>query len=248
MGEVGLGNRKDVRNAVEAARKAGGWASTPAYTRSQILYFVAENLAAREAELTARLAAMTGDEIAAASEVAASIDRTFTWASWCDKYDGAVHHTPIRNVTLAMPEPLGVVGVLAPDESPLLAFLSLTLPLIALGNRVVAVPSPRHPLAVTDFYQVLDTSDVPGGVFNIVTGERDELAGVLARHDDVAAVWYFGGAEGSAMVERESIGNLKQTWVSGGKVRDWYDPEQGAGAEYRRRSTQIKNIWVPYGE
>jgi aldehyde dehydrogenase (NAD+) len=117
-----------------------------------------------------------------------------------------------------------------------------------VGNTVVIVPSERWPLAATDFYQVLDTSDVPAGVVNIVTGVRDELAEVLAAHDDVDAVWYFGSAEGSAMVERLSAGNMKRTWVNYGRVWNWEDEEQGEGVEFLRRATQVKNIWIPYGE
>jgi aldehyde dehydrogenase (NAD+) len=117
-----------------------------------------------------------------------------------------------------------------------------------MGNRVVVVPSERYPLISTDLYQVLDTSDVPGGVLNIVTGPRESLARTLAQHDDVDGLWYVGSAEGSARVERESVGNLKRTWVNYGKRRDWFDAEQGQGLEYLRRSTQVKNIWVPYGE
>jgi len=112
----------------------------------------------------------------------------------------------------------------------------------------VVTPSPRHALIATDLYQVLDTSDVPGGVINIVAGNQDELAEVLAKHDEVAAMWYVGSAEGSATVERESVGNLKATWVNYGKARDWLDKSQGQGREYLRRAVQVKNIWVPYGE
>ena len=249
LGEVGEGNRKDVRNAVEAARKAGGWAKATAHNRAQVLYYLAENLEARAPEFEARLTAMTGAaHKAAADEVAASVKRLFYYAAWADKYDGAVHHTPVRNVTLAMPETLGVMGIVCPDDAPLLALVSLVAPAVAMGNRVVVVPSERHPLAATDLYQVLDTSDVPGGVVNIVTGERDALTETLARHDDVDALWYVGSAEGGRMVERESVGNLKQTWVNYGKKRDWFSAAQGEGREYLRRATQVKNIWVPYGE
>jgi aldehyde dehydrogenase (NAD+) len=249
VGEVGHGNRKDLRNAVEAARKADAWSRATAHARAQVLFYVAENLGARAGELTTLLAAMTGETARRARrEVEASLERLFHWAAWADKYDGQVHHTPLRNVTLAMPEPLGVMGIVAPPEAPLLAFVSTVAPAIAMGNRVVAVPSQRWPLAAVDLYQVLDTSDVPGGVVNIVTGIADELASVLADHDEVDALWYFGSAEGSAEVERRSIGNLKQTWTSGGRRRDWYDLEQAAGEEMLRRATQVKNIWVPYGE
>jgi aldehyde dehydrogenase (NAD+) len=249
VGEVGRGNRKDIRNAVEAARKAEGWTHATGHNRAQVLFYIAENLAAREAELADRLDIWTGSgKKAARREVEATLQRLFHWAAWADKYDGAVHHTPFRNVTLAMPEPLGVMGVVCPPEAPLLAFVSLVGAAIAMGNRVIAVPSQRCPLAAVELYQVFDTSDLPGGAVNIVTGLADELAEVLASHDGVDALWYFGSAAGSANVERTSIGNLKQTWVNYGKRRDWYDAEQAAGRELLRRGTQVKNIWVPYGE
>jgi len=248
VGEVGLGNRKDVRNAVEAAHKAAGWAKQTGHNRAQVLYYLAENLAARADELARRVASMTGDEAGAAREVELSISRLYTYAAWADKYDGDVHHTPFRMVTLAMKEPVGVVGVACPDEAPLLGFISLVAPLIAVGNTVIAIPSERWPLAATDFYQVLDTSDVPGGVVNIVTGKRDELAQTLAAHDDVDSMWYFAGAEGSEAVERLSAGNMKRTFVDHGHARDWTDATQGEGAEFLRQATHVKNIWVPYGE
>jgi aldehyde dehydrogenase (NAD+) len=248
LGDVGLGNRKDVRNAVEAAHKAGGWARGTAHNRAQVLYYLAENLAARADEFARRIAQMTGDEAGAEREVDASIRRLYSYAAWADKYDGLVHAAPMRNVTLAMNEPIGVIGVACGDAAPLLGFVSAIAPAIAMGNAVVVVPSERWPLAATDFYQVLDTSDVPGGVVNIVTGKRDELAETLAAHDDVDAVWYFGGAEGSTLVERLSAGNMKRTWVSYGRERDWFDAEQGEGREFLRQATHVKNIWVPYGE
>jgi aldehyde dehydrogenase (NAD+) len=244
LGVVGEGNRKDLRNAVEAAHKASGWARTTGHARAQILYYVAENLAARGDELAARLAAMTGGD--GAAEVAAAVSRLFTYAAWADKHDGAVHDVPIRGVALAMHEPIGVVGVAAPDEAPLLGLVSLVAPLVATGNTVIAIPSERHPLAATDFYSVLDTSDVPAGVINIVTGPRDPLATVLAEHDDVDAVWYFGGAEGAAAVERASASNMKRTWAEW-TPRDWHAAD-AEGREFLRAATQVKNVWVPYGE
>jgi aldehyde dehydrogenase (NAD+) len=248
VGEVGLGNRKDVRNAVEAAHAARGWARGTAHNRAQVVFYIAENLAARADEMAGRIARMTGDEAGAELEVEASIRRLYSWAAWADKYDGRVHATPLRNVTIAMNEPIGVVGVLCPDAAPLLGLVSTVMPLVAMGNAVVAVPSERWPLAATDLYQVLDTSDLPGGVLNIVTGRRDELAETLAAHDDVEAVWYFGGAEGGAMVERLSAGNMKRTWVDHGFERDWFAAAEGEGEAFLRQATQVKNIWVPYGE
>ena len=237
LGEVAEGNRKDVRNAVEAAHAAEGWGKGSGHTRAQILYFIAENLATRAAEFAARI----GRE-----EVDASIARLFTYAAWADKWDGAVHHTPIRGVTLAMNEPVGVVGIACPELHPLLGFVSLVAPAIATGNTVVAVPSEAHPLAATELYTVLDASDVPGGVINIVTGAKDVLAMVLAEHDDVDAVWYFGSKAGAADIERASAGNMKRTWVEW-HDREWLDPKQGEGREFLREATQVKNIWIPYG-
>jgi aldehyde dehydrogenase (NAD+) len=248
IGEVGQGNRKDIRNAVEAAHKAAGWARATAHQRAQVLYYLAENLAVRAEEFGHRLQAFTADAASAEREVALTIERIYTYAAWADKYDGAVHHTPYRNVTLAMPEPIGVLGIISPDAWPLLGFVSTVLPAVAMGNTVVAVPSTRAPLPVTDLYQVLDTSDVPGGVINIVTGLGDELARVLAAHDDVDGVWYFGSAEVSAEVERVSAGNMKRTWVDLGQGRDWGDSRRGAGEEFLEQATQVKNIWIPYGE
>jgi len=248
-GEVGLGNRKDIRNAVEAARAAADrWARTTAHGRAQVLYYIAENLAAREAEFAARLSTLTGAGAEDASrEVAASLDRLFEYAALADKFDGRVHHVPHRMVTLAMPEAIGVLGIVCPDEPPLLGFLAAVLPAVAMGNAVVAVPSPRWPLPATDLYQVLDTSDLPGGVLNIVTGPRLELAEVLAAHDDVDAVWYWGPPEGEAAVERLSAGNMKRVFSDHGRARDWLDRHDGAGEEFLREATQVKNIWVPYG-
>jgi aldehyde dehydrogenase (NAD+) len=208
-----------------------------------VLYYLAENLSQREAEFAARL--KEAGVAKAAGEVAVSIRRAFWYAAQADKYDGALHSTKSNHVTLAMPEPYGVMGVACPTDAPLLGFLSLVLPAIAMGNTVVAVPSQNMPLAATDLYQVLETSDLPGGVVNIVTGAREELVKTLAEHDDVAALWYCGSAEGAKAVEGMSAGNLKVTWTL--PNRDWTGGE-GQGREFLRRATQIKNIWVPYGE
>ena len=177
-----------------------------------------------------------------------SIARLFSYGAWADKFEGAVHAPPLRGVALAMNEPIGVVGVVCPDEAPLLAFVSLVAPLVAMGNRVVVVPSERYPLAATDLYQVIETSDVPAGVINIVTGARDALTKTLAEHDDVDALWVFGSQEASAMAERLSVGNLKRTLVDHGLATDWTDPGAAEGPILLRHAVQVKNIWIPYGE
>ena len=192
---------------------------------------------------------MTGASRAKANgEVAQSISRLFTYAAWADKFDGAVHLPPLRGVALAIPEPLGVVGAICPPEAPLLGLISVIAPLIATGNRIVAIPSEPYPLSGTDFCSVLETSDVPAGVVNIVTGSCEELAQVLSAHNDVDAVWAFGSASLSQTVESGSIGNLKRTFVDDGRQIDWYDPKAAEGALFLRRATDIKNIWAPYGE
>jgi aldehyde dehydrogenase (NAD+) len=248
VAEVGLGNRKDIRNAVEAAHAAKGWSKATAHLRAQVLFYLGENLAMRAAEMAGSIGGLTGaSAVDARAEVDLAIERIFSYAAWADKYDGRVHPTPFRNVTLAMPEPIGVMGVVAPDEPSLLGFLSVVLPPVAMGNAVIAIPSERWPLPALGCYQLFDTSDLPPGVVNIVTGRRDELAAVLASHDDVDAVWYFGSAEGSAEVEKLSAGNMKRTWVGHGAGRDWLDGREGAGEEFLREATQIKNIWIPYG-
>ena len=134
LGHVGLGNRKDIRNAVEAAHAAKGWGKATAHTRAQILYYIAENLSARAAEFASRLRDLTGKP--GEAEVEASIQRLFTYAAWADKYDGAVKSVPMRGVAIAMNEPTGVIGILCPDEAPLLGLISTMAPAIAMGNTV----------------------------------------------------------------------------------------------------------------
>jgi aldehyde dehydrogenase (NAD+) len=246
LGEVGEGNRKDLRNAVEAAHAAAGsWSKATGHHRAQILYYIAENLAARADELGRRISALTGGD--GAAEVEASVRRLFTYGAWADKYDGQVHQVPLRGVALAMNEPLGVIGIACPDEHPLLGLVSLVAPAICVGNTVVAIPSERAPLAATDFYQVLETSDVPAGVINIVTGAKDALAKTLAEHDDVDAMWYFGSREGVKTAELASAGNMKRTWCESAP-RAWTDAREGEGRAFLREATQVKNIWIPYGE
>jgi aldehyde dehydrogenase (NAD+) len=247
VGEAPLGNRKDIRNAVEAARAAGKWAKMTAHGRAQVLYFIGENLVQRHAEIVAKLAAFVGPEQAEV-EVDASVERTFTYAAWADKFEGSVHNPPARMVTLAMKEAVGTIGILAPDEAPLLSLLSLVLPAIAMGNTVVAVPSEPAATLMGELYQVFDTSDLPGGVVNLVSGKASELGKTLAEHDDVDAIWSFRDEASSALVKAGSIGNLKQVFSNDGRAVDWFDPAQAQGRWFLRHATQVKNIWVPYGE
>jgi aldehyde dehydrogenase (NAD+) len=246
LGEVGDGNRKDIRNAVAAALAAKGWARSTGHNRAQILYYIAENLAARRTEFVQRIDAMVGGHTGGA-EVDHSIARLFTYAAWADKYDGAVHSVPLRGVTLAMNEAIGCLALVCPTAHPLLGLVSLVAPAIAMGNTTVVVPSERYPLAATDLYQVFETSDVPAGVINIVTGARNTLTKTLAEHDEVDGIWYFGPQDGVAAVERAAADNMKRTWAEW-IARDWTSAAHGEGREFLRNATQVKNIWIPYGE
>jgi aldehyde dehydrogenase (NAD+) len=247
LGEAPMGNRKDIRNAVEAARKAAAWAKTTAHNRAQVLYYCAENLSQRRDEIAHRLAAVVGEKQAAA-EVDLSIKRIFSYAAWADKFDGAVHNPPFRNVAIAMNEPLGTVGIICPREAPLLGFLSLVMPALAVGNTVIAVPSEAYPLITGDLYQLFDTSDLPGGALNIVTGYTSQLLKPLAEHDDVDAIWCFGDEASAASAKAMSVGNLKQVWTNEGRAIDWFNPKLAEGRWFLEHATQVKNIWVPYGE
>jgi aldehyde dehydrogenase (NAD+) len=247
LGEVPLGNRKDIRNAVEAARKASGWAKSTAHNRAQVLYYMAENLSQRREEVGHRLAQAVGAEQAAA-EVNAGIERIFSYAAWADKFDGAVHNPPFRNIAIAMNEPIGTVAVICPYEAPLLGFLSLVMPVLAMGNTAIVVPSEAYPLITGDLYQLFDTSDLPGGAVNIVTGYQSQLLKVLAEHDDVDAIWSFADEASAAAAKSLSVGNLKQVFTNEGRAIDWFDVKQGEGRWFLQHATQVKNIWVPYGE
>jgi aldehyde dehydrogenase (NAD+) len=248
IGQVGDGNRKDIRDAVEAAHKAKGWADRSGHVRAQILYYIAENLAIRAEEFAKRLVDMTGMKAKdAAAEVQLSVERLFTYAAYADKYGGTVQETTLKGFVVGYTDYLGVVGIACPDDAPLLAFVSLLAPAIARGNTTIVIPSEKYPLAATDFYQILETSDLPDGVVNIVTGKRDHLTKTLAEHEDVDSIWYFGSAEGSYFVEYLSSSNMKRSFVGYGIPRDWASSEQGEGEEFLIESVQVKNVWIPTG-
>ncbi|XP_063157217.1 aldehyde dehydrogenase family 16 member A1 isoform X2 [Candoia aspera] len=248
---VADGNVKDIHNAVQAAHKAApGWAKQTAHARAQILYYLAENLELRRAEIASQLESLTGTEKEKALlEVDLSVQRLFYWAAYSDKYGGTVQETTLYGASVLFREPLGVVGIACPDEQPLLSFVSLFAPAVTRGNCVVIIPSERYPLLALDLYQVLDTSDIPAGVVNIISGSRDHLSQSLAEHQDIQAMWYFGSKAGSALVEWASAGNLKRTWVNyGAETRCWSDPQQGEGEEFLYQATQCKSVWMPMGD
>ncbi len=246
---VGSGNRKDIRNAVNAAVKAASWSSQSGHGRAQILYFLAENLAIRESEWIKRLETLCGvTNKQAKAEFNESLFRIFSYAAWADKYDGAVHSAPYRGVTMALPEPIGVLAQIAPEDQPLLTTISLIAPAIAMGNRVILIPSENFPSVALELVQTFETSDIPPGVINIVTGDKDELSNQLVGHAEVDGVWCWADSDTVAKVETTSALDLKRLWIHSDGDRDWLDPNQGEGLEFLRNATEVKNIWTPYGD
>ena len=246
---VGSGNRKDIRNAVNAAVKAASWSSQSGHGRAQILYFLAENLAIRESEWIKRLETLCGvTKKQAKAEFDESLSRIFSYAAWADKYDGAVHSAPYRGVTMALPEPIGVLAQVAPETQPLLTTISLISPAIAMGNRVILIPSESFPSVALELVQTFETSDIPPGVINIVTGDKDELSNQLVGHAEVDGVWCWADSDTIAKVETTSALDLKRLWIHSDGDRDWLDPNQGEGLEFLRNATEVKNIWTPYGD
>jgi aldehyde dehydrogenase (NAD+) len=242
-----LGNRKDIRNAVEAARKAAGWERQSMHGRAQVLYYLAENTQAHAERLIATLTAFAG-EAKARHELQCSVDRLMHFAAAADKFEGRVHQPPGNVVVMALNEPIGVIGQVAPDDWPLLGMVSLLAPAIAMGNRVVLVPSQRLPWITADWVQLLETSDIPAGVVNLVTGQRDELAPVLAAHADVDALWCLDASPALAtQLEALSAINLKRTWIDFNNSHPWDDTEAVDTERFLRQATHVKNVWVPYG-
>ncbi|MBI1334725.1 MAG: aldehyde dehydrogenase family protein [Armatimonadetes bacterium] len=243
--EIGRGNRKDIRNAVEAADVAYlAWSAATAFNRSQVLYYFAENFEAAKSQIVEALTTMGATPKAATAEFEASLDRILHYAAMADKFEAETHQAPSRSLIYTRKEAIGPVAVVAPADSPLLGFLSGCLPLIAMGNSVISVPSYANPLPALELYRIIEASDFPAGVWNIITGTPEELEKTLADHDGIQAIWHFGSKEGGEMAQRSSAGNLKQTWCQLGKSLNW---NATPSREFLRRATQIKNVWVPYG-
>ncbi|MDP7063309.1 MAG: aldehyde dehydrogenase family protein [Planctomycetota bacterium] len=246
-------SRKDLRNAVVAARKAApGWAKRSAYNRTQILYRMAEMLEGKSQEFTDVIAStVPGGKSRASREVAAAVDRLVAYAGWADKFGQVLGcnnpvAAPFYNFTIA--EAMGVVCVVAPAEEPLLGLISLLAPAICAGNTAVVVGSSEHPLATAILGEVCATSDVPAGVVNLLTGQRPELLEVMAGHRDVDAI----SAAGCTKAERTTLElgaaeNLKRVTVDTSKGKEWYDLER-MNSPYRIQPfVEMKTIWHPSG-
>jgi acyl-CoA reductase-like NAD-dependent aldehyde dehydrogenase len=240
-------SRKDARDAVVAARKAvPGWAGATAYNRGQVLYRVAEMMEGRAAQFAAECAAAEGLTGAAAAQVtAAAIDRWVWYAGWPDKVAqvaGAANPVAGPYFNFSVPEPTGVVAVLAPPLSSLLGLVSVLAPVIATGNAAVVVASERAPLPAVTLAEVLATSDLPPGVVNLLTGRTAELAPVLAAHMDVNAIDLTGAAAaGRAELERLAAGNVKRVFAA---EDDWSAPP---GLARMLAFLEIKTVWHPVG-
>ncbi|MBT6097973.1 MAG: aldehyde dehydrogenase family protein [Marinovum sp.] len=245
LGQIPVANRKDVRNAVEAAQKAANWSTTSGHLRAQILYYLAENLSARSAEFAEKLDAYSGQNNGLV-EVEESIKRIFNFAAWSDKHDGDVRNVPIRGLALSVNEPVGTIGVFCSDGFSLLGLVSTIAAGLSMGNRMILICSEAAPLIATDFYQILDTSDVPAGVVNILTGSHADLAKPVSTHMDIDAVWCFSSTDISKLVETSAAFNLKRTWVNYGREKNWQKNDDFQS--FLSAATETKTIWIPFGE
>jgi acyl-CoA reductase-like NAD-dependent aldehyde dehydrogenase len=245
-------SRKDFRDAVVAARAAeGGWSKATAYNRGQILYRAAEMLQNRASELVTEITRSTGASAAAAKrEVTLAIDRLVYFAGWTDKYPqvfGSVNPVASSHFNFTTPEPVGVVAVVAPDEPALVALVSLIAPVILSGSTVIVVASEKYPLPAVTFGEILATSDLPGGVVNLLTGKRAELAPHIATHMDVnAIVDGAGNAELSAQLQGGSAINLKRYANRALTTKEWFTAK-GEEAYAILDTVEFKTAWHPIG-
>ena len=247
--DIAQANRKDVRDSVEIAAKSFA-KQLSNFNRSQILFYLAENLQQREKTFVDLLVALCGSSpVNASKEFSQSCERLFYYAAMADKFEGNVHNPPMRGLTLAMKEPLGVMTSILSDDSPLLNLVTVTGSVFSTGNTNIIVPGQKTSLIATELYQVLDTSDVPGGYVNILTAKENELNKTLSQHENIEGIWYFGAdsAQRSEIV-KNTTSNIKRYWCPEEKHLDWTNSSEEFLNEFLYQSTQVKNIWIPYGE
>lgn len=243
--------RKDLRNAVEAAAKAGpGWAARTAYNRGQILYRIAEMIQPRSAELIQALVLHGAPPGKAAKEVAATIDRLIHYAGWTDKYEallGSVNPVASPHFNFTVTEPTGIVGVLAPDDHPLLALVSLIAPAITSGNAVVALASSSQPYPAILLGEMLAVSDLPGGVVNLLTGMRTEIVPTMATHAHIRAVSGVASMEERRLIQTGAAESAKRLHLRKAESKvDWFSDET-LGLEEIRKLVEFKTTWHPVG-
>jgi acyl-CoA reductase-like NAD-dependent aldehyde dehydrogenase len=246
------GSRKDLRNAVAAARKAlGGWSGKTAYNRGQILYRIAEVCEARAAELADELRQQGATAAEARREVESVIDRWVYYAGWSDKYTqvfGSVNPVAGPYYNFTIPEPTGVVGVVAPEKPPLLGLVSRIAPALVGGNTVVAITSEKQPLAAITLGEVFQTSDVPGGVINLISGLKSELVPWMAAHMDVNAIDTTGVAsEAIPAVQKTAAENVKRVVHFDGAGIGWDDARRSQSPYAIFDFQESKTVWHPVG-
>ncbi len=243
--------RKDLRNAVEAAAKAGpGWAKRTAFNRGQILYRMAEMIEARASELAEAIMLGGSSKADASREVAASIERIVHYAGWTDKYEqilGSVNPVASSHFNFTVTEPMGIIGIIAPDDSPLLALISLIMPAITSGNSVVALASTTQPYPSILLGEMLATSDLPGGVVNLLTGQRSEMLPTFATHEHLRALSGAVSAEERKSLRLGAAESVKRVHLlKSEEPVDWFtDTRQGA--EEIRALIEFKTTWHPIG-
>ncbi len=247
--DVPNANRKDVRDTVEVASKAVSKSSTN-FNRAQILYYLAENLQDRKNTFSRLLSSLIGiSQKDAEKEFDQSIERLFYYGAMADKFEGSIHNPPIRGLTLAVKEPIGVVANILNDDFPLLSLITTIGSNFAAGNASIIVPGQNTSLLATELYQLLETSDVPAGYINILTTKQNSLNKILAEHENIDGIWYFSENNNERLkVIQSTTSNLKRSWCPQSKNLDWSSNEEDFLKEFLYQSTQVKNIWIPYGE
>jgi len=246
LANICLSSRKDVRNAVVAARKAfGPWSERSAFNRGQILYRIAEMLEGRQAQFVDELMRQGSSKVAAANEVNLSIDRIVYYAGWCDKYNqvvSSVNPVSSSHFNFSSLEPMGVVGVVAEQSTSLIGLVSLILPAICGGNSTVVLASEKLPLCAVTFGEVIHSSDVPAGVINILTGSTEEMAVTLASHMDVNALITSNlESQLSNKLSLLSVDNLKRKFDY---EENWVEKDKQA-LHYISDLQEIKTTWHP---
>ena len=247
--DVPNANRKDVRDTVEAASKALLKSSTN-FNRSQILYYLAENLEDRKSTFSNLLQSLTGISKKEANfEFDQSIERLFYYASMADKFEGSIHNPPMRGLTLAVKEPIGVIANILEDNYPLLNLITTIGSNFTAGNASIIIPGEKTSLLATELYQILETSDIPAGYINILTTKQNSLNRILSEHENIDGIWYFSDNNVERLkILQNTSSNLKRSWCPYSKNLDWPSKDEAFLNEFLYQSTQVKNIWIPYGE
>jgi len=247
--DIPAANRKDVRDSVEVAAKSFS-KQISNFNRSQILFYLAENLQQRERTFVDLLIVLKGMTLVnATKEFSQSCERLFYYASMADKFEGNIHNPPMRGLTLAMKEPLGVIATILNEDMPLLSLITIMASVFSTGNTNIIVPGQKTSLIATELYHVLDTSDVPTGYVNILTSKNNELNKTLSQHENIEGIWYFGlDHNQKSTIIKNTTSNLKRYWCPEEKNIDWANNSVQFLNEFLYQSTQVKNIWIPYGE